>query len=61
MRPEVVAVAREIVYQSSGGLCTYGKVCAICDCFADQDNGAHRDAAARFAARIGMEIFTKGV
>lgn len=50
----VERLARHIVWETSAGLCTYGRVCPLCDCFADGDGGAYRDQCARQAARAAL-------
>ena len=42
----VVSIAKAIVQYKTSGLCHYGKVCALCDCFADLDRGEARDMRA---------------
>lgn len=50
----VVELARTIVWATSSGCCEYGKVCALCDCFADGDGGKYRDQCARAAGRAAL-------
>lgn len=37
-------VARALLLWRTSGLCEFGKVCELCDCFADEDGGQQRDA-----------------
>lgn len=47
-------IAEAVVRATSSGLCDYGKVCALCDCFAEGDDGQYRDQVARSAARAAL-------
>lgn len=42
----VEAGAKALVYEESSGLCEFGRVCSLCDCFAVLDNGKMRDGYA---------------
>ena len=55
----VVEIAKAVVYNTSSGLCEYGKVCAMCDCFADGDDGKYRDSVARAAARAALAVWER--
>ena len=47
--------ARAVVFEESSGLCEFGKVCSMCDCFADRDGGVMRDGYATATARAALE------
>lgn len=51
----IEAAAAELVRQETAGCCTLGKVCGLCDCFAERDGGATRDGYARQHARAAVE------
>lgn len=48
--------AAELVRQQTSGNCDLGRICDLCDCFADVDTppGHHRDGYARDHARAAL-------
>lgn len=50
----VEQIAKTVVWATSSGCCEYGKVCDLCDCFADGDGGKYRDQCARAAGRAAV-------
>lgn len=53
------SIAKHIVWELTSGLCALGKVCALCDCFADADGGAYRDQVARDAADAALGVWRR--
>lgn len=51
----VEAGAKVVVFEESSGLCEFGKLCSLCDCFAHLDSGAMRDGYATSTARAALE------
>ena len=62
-REQMVEVLSEaLVLAQTGGLCRFGKVCDLCDCFADEDGGKARDAHALNTARHQVDaLAAKGL
>lgn len=57
----VEAGAKALVFEQSSGLCEFGKVCSMCDCFAAGDNGRMKDGYALSHARSVLEAALEGV
>lgn len=53
--PLVDVVADATLLILTGGLCRLEKICALCDCFADVDEGRSRDERMREQAKEALE------
>ena len=51
----VLAGAKALVFEESSGLCEFGRVCSMCDCFAVEDDGKTKDGYALSHARAVLE------
>ena len=51
----VLAGAKALVFEESSGLCEFGRVCPMCDCYAVEDDGKMKDGYALSHARAVLE------